>query len=241
LGGEHAADGTGAAAYGPGAAKLPPAAAGATAMARSGTEPGAAAAPPPAATTNMKFPWSVMALPVALACAQGILAFELPFASGAAGEEVMRTGWLFTIISIGALVTLSLFSLQRLLPYARTVAGAAAMAVCYFLLASGDSAPAMAVLLFLLGMAKGVVLPAMNTFLLQLSGSSRYGRTFSSLSIAMSFGSFLGPLLAGYVRDRLSPYFLAFLILMLALLVLAPRPQFIAGWHNRTSVPPANG
>lgn len=208
---------------------------------RPGTEPAAAPLPPPGAAKERKFPWSVLALPVALACAQGILAFELPFVAGAAGGEVMRTGWLFTIISFGALVTLSLLSLQRLLPYARTVAGAAAMAFCFYLLASGHAEPAMAVLLFLLGMAKGVVLPAMNTFLLQLGGSSRYGRTFSSLSIAMSFGSFLGPLLAGHVRDRLSPFFLAFLILMLALLVLAPRPLFLAGWRGRASVPPAGG
>lgn len=221
--------------------RLPDAAAIAAAKPRSETAPGSAPAPLPRVTKVTKFPWSVMALPVALACAQGILAFELPFVTGATGEEVMRTGWLFTIISIGALVTLSLLSLQRILPYARTVAGAAAMAFCFYLLASGDSAPMMAVVLFLLGMAKGVVLPAMNTFLLQLSGSSRYGRTFSSLSIAMSFGSFLGPLLAGNFRDRWSPFFFAFLILMLALLVLAPRPLFIAGWRNRTSVPPANG
>jgi MFS family permease len=219
--------------------RLPQAAAIAAAEPRSETPSGVA--PLRGAARGAKFPWSVMALPVALACAQGILAFELPFAAGTAGEEVMRTGWLFTIISIGALVTLSLLSLQRILPYARTVAGAAAMAFCFYLLASGDSAPMMIVVLFLLGMAKGVVLPAMNTFLLQLSGSSRYGRTFSALSIAMSIGSFLGPLLAGNIRELWSPFFFAFLILMLALLALAPRPLFITGWRDRTSVPPTSG
>jgi len=95
------------------------------------------------------------------------------------------------------------------------------------------------VLLFLLGMAKGVAIPAMNTFLMQLSEASRYGRTFSALSIAVSIGAFLGPLAAGLVRDRMSPYFLAFLVIMLALLALTPRPSLSVDRNSRPSVPPS--
>lgn len=185
------------------------------------------------------FPWSVLLLPLSLACAQGILAFELPFKAGGEVHDAMHTGWLFTLVSLGALTTLSLLALQRLPPYMRTAAGAAAMALCFWMLASRPLAGALPVLLFLLGMAKGVALPAMNTFLMQLSEASRYGRTFSALSIAVSVGAFLGPLAAGLVRNHISPYFFAFLVIMLALLALTPRPSLISGRGGRPTVPPS--
>ena len=40
------------------------------------------------------------------------------------------------------------------------------------------------------------------------------------LSIAYSVGAFLGPLAAGYIRDHVSPYFLAFLVLMTGVILL---------------------
>jgi MFS family permease len=201
--------------------------------------PGPAEELPAANASAGRFPWSVLLLPLSLACAQGILAFELPFKAGGGVHDVMHTGWLFTLVSLGALTTLSLFTLQRLPTYMRTVAGAGAMALCFWLLASRSLGGALPVLLFLLGMAKGVTLPAMNTFLMQLSESSRYGRTFSALSIAMSIGAFLGPLAAGLVRDRISPYFLGFLVIMLALLALTPRPSLAVDRNSRPSTPPS--
>ena len=201
--------------------------------------PGPAAPLPAGDAPASGFPWSVLLLPLSLACAQGILAFELPFKAGGEVHDAMHTGWLFTLVSMGALTTLSLFTLQRLPTYIRTVAGAGAMALCFWLLASRSLEGALPVLLFLLGMAKGVAIPAMNTFLMQLSEASRYGRTFSALSIAVSIGAFLGPLAAGLVRDRMSPYFLAFLVIMLALLALTPRPSLSVDRNSRPSVPPS--
>jgi len=93
-------------------------------------------------------------------------------------------------------------------------------------------------LLFVIGMAKGVIFPAMTSFLLQLSGPSRYGRTFSMLSISLSIGSFLGPVAAGAVRDHFSPYFLSFLALMLALTFLFPRAAFKMNWNPNATIPP---
>jgi len=43
---------------------------------------------------------------------------------------------------------------------------------------------------------------------------------FSVLSISYSIGAFIGPLVAGYTRDYVSPYYLAFLCLMLALIIV---------------------
>lgn len=186
-----------------------------------------------------KFPWTVFLLPVSISCAQGILAFELPLRA-TSSDELMTTGLLFSIVSLGALSTLGMLFLQRYLPYARSVAGVLLMALAYYGLAAGWPVPMMA-LLFVVGMAKGIVFPAMTSFLLQLSGPSRFGRTFSFMSIASSVGAFLGPVAAGAVRDRLSPFFLSFAVLMAALTMLMPRAIYAKGWDGSADTPPAAG
>jgi len=193
----------------------------------------------PSHETRSGFPWSVFALPIGLSCAQGILAFELPL-RGMDTATIMNTGILFSIISLGSLVTLGMLFLNRYLPYNRTIVGALLLATCYYGMAS-DWPASLFLLLFVLGMAKGVIFPAMTSFLLQLSGATRYGRTFSILSISLSIGSFLGPVLAGAVRENFSPYFLAFIALMLALTLLFPRPSFKANWNPSATLPPASG
>ncbi|MBB6670909.1 MFS transporter [Cohnella nanjingensis] len=197
----------------------------------------AEAADPP--LPEARFPWVVFTLPVAMSCAQGILSFELPLRAGTA-SEVLTTGLLFSVVSLGALATLGLLFLQRYLPYTRSVVGLLLLALAYYGLASDWPVPLMA-LLFVLGMAKGVIFPAMTSFLLQLSGPTRYGRTFSFMAIASSIGAFLGPVAAGAVRDHLSPFFLSFAVLMIALIALTPRPLYAQGWHNRPTTPPAGG
>jgi MFS family permease len=172
-----------------------------------------------------------------MACAQGILSFELPL-RGTGSAAIMTTGLLFSIVSLGALVTLGLLFLNRYLPYSRTIIGVLLLAVCYYGLASNWPVPLL-LLLFIIGMAKGVIFPAMTSFLLQLSGPSRYGRTFSMLSISLSIGSFLGPVSAGAVRDHFSPYFLSFLALMIALILLYPRSAFRANWYPHPTPPAA--
>lgn len=182
-----------------------------------------------------RFPWTIFSLPIGMACAQGILAFELPL-RGTDAATIMSTGILFSIVSLGALVTLGLLFLNRYLPYSRTLVGLLLLAICYYGLASDWPVP-MVALLFVIGMAKGVIFPAMTSFLLQLSGPSRYGRTFSLLSISLSIGSFLGPVAAGAVREHFSPYFLSFLALMIALALLFPRPSFRDNWNPRGPIP----
>ncbi|MBW5447262.1 MFS transporter [Cohnella sp. CFH 77786] len=189
------------------------------------------------AESRGKFPWIVFILPVALSCAQGILSFELPMRAHSS-SEVMTTGLLFSVVSLGALATLALLFLNRYLPYPRTLAGMALLACSYYALAAGWPLPLIAVL-FVIGMAKGILFPAMTSFLLQLSGASRYGRTFSFLSISLSIGSFIGPVAAGAIRDRISPFFLSFLALMIAMVLLYPRRPFHEGWQGRTAAPPA--
>lgn len=200
--------------------------------------PAAPAAGAEAASSGRMFPWTVFALPISMAFAQGILAFELPL-RGTSSAEIMTTGLLFSVVSLGALATLGLLFLNRYLPYARTIAGVMLLALAYYGLASNWPLPLLG-LLFVIGMSKGVIFPAMTSLMLQLSGPTRYGRTFSVLSIALSIGSFLGPVAAGAVRGHFSPYFLSFLALMFALLCLFPRPMFHMNWTSgKPSAPQA--
>ncbi|MGO4540911.1 MFS transporter [Paenibacillus sp. 2TAB19] len=163
-------------------------------------------------------PWLVFLLPIATSCSQGILSFELPLMAKSQAS-IMTTGLLFSVVSIGALITLSMLFLNRISAFQRTLWGAFMLAVVYFCLAAGVPAP-FTMMLLLIGMAKGIILPALSTLLIELSGGARYGRTFSILSIAFSVGAFIGPMAAGQLRDQLSPYFIAFVALMLAVAVL---------------------
>jgi MFS family permease len=167
---------------------------------------------------SLPIPWLIYLLPVAFSCAQGILSFELPLLAKSR-EAMMTTGLLFSVVSIGALITLSMLFLNRLSAFQRTLWGALSLALIYFGMAADVPLP-LAVMLLFVGMAKGVILPALSTLLIELSGGTKYGRTFSVLSIAFSVGAFLGPMLAGQLRDQVSPYYIAFIALMLALALL---------------------
>lgn len=163
-------------------------------------------------------PWLIFLLPAAISCAQGILSFELPLLAKTQ-EAMLTTGLLFSVVSIGALVTLSMLFLNRVSAFGRTLWGSLFLAIVYFGIAAGAPAP-FAVMLLFVGMAKGIILPALSTLLIELSGGARYGRTFSILSIAFSIGAFIGPMAAGQLRDHISPYYLAFIGLMIAVTVL---------------------
>ncbi|RAP75367.1 MFS transporter [Paenibacillus montanisoli] len=163
-------------------------------------------------------PWIIYILPIAMSCAQGILSFELPLMS-TTKQGMMTTGLLFSIVSLGALFTLSMLFLNKLSPFLRSLWGAFMLALTYFAIAAGAPLPFMLLLLFI-GMAKGVIFPALSSLLIESSGGVRYGRTFSILSIAFSVGAFLGPMLAGQLRDIVSPYYIAFLSLMIAVSLL---------------------
>ncbi|MEK4252288.1 MFS transporter [Paenibacillus sp. FSL W7-1287] len=159
--------------------------------------------------------WKIFMIPIGLSCALGILTFELPLMVQNNGS-IMTTGLLFTVISIGSLITLCMLFINKYNPAYRTILGTIALTVLYFLLASNLSIPFM-LLLLLIGMCKGIVFPALSHWLIQVSDGERYGRTFSMLAIASSIGAFLGPFLAGHLRDFISPYFIAFVILAVAL------------------------
>ncbi|OBZ09621.1 MFS transporter [Bacillus sp. FJAT-27264] len=177
-------------------------------------------------------------LPFFVSCSQGVLFFELPLSQNG-GRDILSTGLLLSLLSLGALVTLSMFFLHRLTPSGRIAAALLGMAICFFGLAAFGNIPP-GLFLFLMGAAKGVLFPAMASLFISLGGPRRLGRTFSMQSIAMSLGAFAGPVAAGQLRGIVSPYFIAFLLLMTALLLLPPKstklkPAYKAGLNGRAA------
>lgn len=180
------------------------------------------------AAPKPSIPWIRFSIPLALSCSQGILFFELPLMNldSRSGMDVhvheasiMGTGLMFTILSIGSLVTLSMMFLNRYSAFYRMILGTLGLALTFFIMAGSWGVP-MFVLLFMIGMAKGVIYPAIATMLAGITPPEKYGRVFSVLSISYSIGAFIGPMIAGYTRDYVSPYYLAFVCLMLALIIV---------------------
>ncbi|NEW08452.1 MFS transporter [Paenibacillus sp. SYP-B3998] len=172
-------------------------------------------------TSAFSIPWLFFLIPVALSCSQGILFFELPLMQAARGS-ILTSGVFFTLVSLGALLTISLWFLNKISPFIRTVGGSLSLAIVFFGLAINWPIP-LSVSLFMIGMAKGIIFPSLAALLASITSSNRYGRVFSLLSISYSIGAFFGPMLAGQLRDHISSYFIAFFILMLALSLLPLR------------------
>ncbi|GAB6988029.1 MFS transporter [Paenibacillus pini] len=167
---------------------------------------------------KIKVSWRFFILPFVVACSQGILFFELPLRTpGVAG--MMSTGILFSLMSFGALFTLSMLFINRFAPFKRVLAGVLVLALCFYILAAVPSIP-LVVTLFILGAAKGIIFPGLATLFIELSGGIKMGRIFSLQSIAMSIGSFIGPITAGQLRHVISPYYIAFVLLMTGLMIL---------------------
>ncbi|MFD0868062.1 drug efflux system protein MdtG [Chlamydia abortus] len=163
-------------------------------------------------------PWLFFLIPLGMSCAQGILFFELPLMQSVQAS-ILTSGILFSLVSLGALLTLSLLFLNRYSAYIRTLLGCLGLAMIFFGMSVNWSIP-LYVSLFLIGMAKGIILPSISTLLANITSRNRYGRAFSLLSIAFSIGAFLGPILAGQLRLEVSPYFIAFLSLMIGITLL---------------------
>lgn len=174
--------------------------------------------PPELTDEDFKTPWIFYLTPLAISCSQGILFFELPLID-ISQKSIMTSGLLFSIVSIGALVTLSLLFLQRYSPYLRTLYGGLLLAFIFFVMAVQWPIP-LSISLFVIGMAKGIIYPAMATFLASITKSTHYGRVFAMMSISFSIGAFLGPILAGQLRDAISSYYIAFIVLMTAITFL---------------------
>ncbi|SDY46147.1 Predicted arabinose efflux permease, MFS family [Evansella caseinilytica] len=162
----------------------------------------------------------------AIMFAQGTLMYELPFLSVENDLTKEAVGKLAGLMGIGTLFVLSFVFLHRLTAKVRIVAGLCLMASALgWMMLAGSVPPVMSMVLF--GVASGIVYPAMMTLVTENIHEGSRGKAFAFLSAVFSVGTISSPFIAGLFRQLISPYFLAWFVIMGAVTMIGY--QFLAG------------
>lgn len=148
----------------------------------------------------------------ALMYGQGTLIYELPFLTVEHGLSAAESGKLFSLMGIGTLLSLSLFWLNQFSALLRTAAGMFLAGLLYYQMATGFLPVGLGTILFGIGISFGLLFPALTTLLTERVDHDQYGTAFGVLSAIFSLGMIASSLVSGAVRDTMSPYYLAFLV-----------------------------
>lgn len=151
--------------------------------------------------------------------AQGTLFYEMPLQMLAGGHSERSIGELFSFFSLGSLIILSMLFINRLSPASRTLGGMLFLGFCFYRMTFSGEEWGTALML-MTGMGFGLLMPAAMTLVSERIERSKHGTVYGILSAFFSLGSVAGPLLAGLVRPVLSPFFIAFLLIMLSVLAV---------------------
>ncbi|GIO25403.1 MFS transporter [Ornithinibacillus bavariensis] len=154
----------------------------------------------------------------ALMYIHGVIIYEVPYLAVEQGLSTAITGVLFSFFGVGTFFSLSLFFINRFNPMKRIMFGLFGM--CMSLFAVFTQLLTLPLMLFLLGFFFGIMMPAMATALTDTVSSDGHGRAFGVMSAVYSLGMITSSFITGIIRDVLSPYFVAFLIGMLTLMIL---------------------
>jgi MFS transporter, DHA1 family, multidrug resistance protein len=154
----------------------------------------------------------------ALMYIHGVIIYEVPYLAVELGLSTAITGTLFSFFGIGTFFSLSLFFINRFNPMKRIVFGLFGM--CMSLFAVFTELLTLPFMLFLLGFFFGIMMPAMATALTDTISSDGHGRAFGVMSAVYSVGMITSSFITGIIRDVLSPYFVAFLVGMLTLIII---------------------
>ncbi|MBM7097784.1 MFS transporter [Bacillus sp. H-16] len=152
--------------------------------------------------------------------AQGTLMFELPFLSVETDFSKGDVGILVSMVGAGTLISLALFFIHWISPYVRIFLGLAMMCISFGWILFYTSHIPVAGPLLLFGAGTGIVFPAMMTMLTERIREEARGRGFALLSAIFSLGTITSPFVAGMVRDFISPYFIAWIVLMIVVMVM---------------------
>lgn len=148
----------------------------------------------------------------------GVLIYEIPYLTVEKGLSTFTTGQLFSYMSLGTLIVLSLFFINRFNPFKRIMVGLFGMSMSIYAMSS-LSLP-LPVLLFLIGLCFGLMMPALATAVTESVSKDIYGRAFGMMSAVYSLGIIISTFLTGVIRDEVSPYFIASLIGMIILITI---------------------
>ncbi|MFB4475172.1 MFS transporter [Oceanobacillus caeni] len=148
----------------------------------------------------------------------GVLIYEIPYLTVEKGLSTAVTGQLFSYFGIGTFLSLSLLFINRFDPVRRLIFGLFGM--CISLFALFNSLLSLSILIFLIGVFFGIMMPAMATALTDAVSSEGHGRAFGVMSAVYSLGMIFSTFFTGIIRDFISPYFIAFLIGMVVLILI---------------------
>ncbi|UOQ92886.1 MFS transporter [Halobacillus shinanisalinarum] len=159
---------------------------------------------------------SVYFVGFALMYAQGTLIYELPFLVIEEGLSTSATGKLFSLMGIGTLIVVCMLWINRISAFIRTVFGMLVVGMCFYQMVIPVISLSLSQLLLLTGMGLGVLFPAITTLLTEKVEKDEHGTAFGILSAVFSLGIVASSLVAGAVREVISPYFIAFLVMIIS-------------------------
>ncbi|GAA0497877.1 MFS transporter [Salinibacillus aidingensis] len=146
----------------------------------------------------------------------GVIAYEIPYLTVERGVSTLNTGQLFSFMGLGTFLALSLFFINRFDPFKRFMTGLAGMNASLFLLFGLSFA--LPVSLFFVGFFFGLVMPAIATAITESVSAKYHGRAFGVMSAVYSLGIIISSFVTGFIRDIISPYFIAFVVGMIILM-----------------------
>ncbi|MDG5786411.1 MFS transporter [Evansella sp. AB-P1] len=155
----------------------------------------------------------------AIMFSQGTLMYELPFLSIEQGMSKSSVGQMAGVIGIGTLLILSFITVHRISAKVRTLFGLCIMAgaLCWIMILEGI--PSFGSLI-LFGIASGLIFPALMTLVVENINEGDRGKAFAFLSAVFSVGTISSPFIAGIIRVHISPFYVAWLVMMLIITML---------------------
>ncbi|MCF6411402.1 MFS transporter [Pseudalkalibacillus salsuginis] len=156
----------------------------------------------------------------ALMYAQGTIGYELPFLVVEKGMSTSDAGKLFSYIGVGTLVIVCMTWINRISALIRTMFGMLVLAACFYQMVVPFAPLSLSQLLFVVGIGLGILFPAITTLITEKIDKSKHGTAFGILSAVFSLGIIASSLTAGAIRAFISPYFIAFIVVALAITII---------------------
>ncbi|WLD93803.1 MFS transporter [Alkalihalobacillus sp. AL-G] len=153
----------------------------------------------------------------ALMYAQGTLGYELPFLIVEEGLSTSEAGKLFSYMGVGTLVVVCMTWINRISALIRTMFGMIVLASCFYQMVVPFVPLTLSQLLFIVGIGLGILFPAITTLITEKIDKSKHGTAFGILSAVFSLGIIASSLTAGAIRELFSPYFIAFIVMAMAI------------------------
>ncbi|MCD8511194.1 MAG: MFS transporter [Bacillus sp. (in: Bacteria)] len=151
--------------------------------------------------------------------AQGTLMYELPFLSVEQNVSKGTVGSMAAFMGVGTFAVLALVFLHRIPAKIRSFIGLVMMSGALAWMMFAGSIPTIASLI-LFGAASGVLMPAMMTLVTETIEEGNRGKAFAFLSAVFSVGTISSPFIAALVRSFISPFFIAWIVMMLVIMFM---------------------